>query len=143
MNATLIRTSTSDQGTHGTLVLDGFVRPTLELPWRNNERNVSCIPCGVYRCTQVHSQKFGMVYHISNVPNRSWILIHLGNWAGDTSEGWKSDVEGCILIGTERGEMEGQNAVIHSRYALEEFMFFMEHTDYETFWLEVTQQIWR
>ena len=42
----LLRTTTSDQGTEGFLVTDGFNCRTLELPWKNNKRSISCIPEG-------------------------------------------------------------------------------------------------
>jgi hypothetical protein len=31
--------------------------------------------------------------HVTNVPNFTWILIHIGNWEKDT--------KGCLLVGTE------------------------------------------
>jgi hypothetical protein len=34
----LLRTRTSDQGTEGMLITDGFMCKTLELPWRENHQ---------------------------------------------------------------------------------------------------------
>lgn len=100
---------------------------TLELPWRENRRGVSCIPCGVYDALYEDTRKvIGGVcrwYHLRDVPDRGGILIHPGNFAGDVREGFASDVRGCILIGrdrgvlTPRGHARAQRCVLHSRDA--------------------------
>lgn len=66
---------------------------TLELPYRDNKQQVSSIPSGSYQMKISNSPKFGTVYKILNVLNRSNILIHKGNYASDT--------QGCILLGQE------------------------------------------
>lgn len=129
MKATLVRTSTSDQGTHGVLVFDGFTCHTLELPWRDNERNISCIPTGHYRCSEVDSPKFGKAYQIHDVPERSHILFHRGNWA--------SEVKGCILLGSARTIMANQEAVLQSKITMDQFH---EHLDHRDFDLTIMQQ---
>ena len=58
------------------------------------------------------------MYEVKDVPGRTAILIHAGNFAGDTTRGLRSDVQGCILLGMGRGEIEGQPAVTLSRAAL-------------------------
>ncbi len=63
----------------------------LELPDRNNQRNISRIPSGTYSCILRWSEKYNWHYHIKNVPNRSLILMHFGNYYTDT--------RGCILVG--------------------------------------------
>ncbi len=71
---------------------DGVPRMlTLEEPWRNNERKISCIPEGVYTCVPHHGMKFNRVWHLQDVPGRTAILIHSGNST--------ADIEGCILVG--------------------------------------------
>lgn len=120
---TLRREASTDQGTYGVLAVPGgLVLQTLELPWRDNRRQVSCIPAGRYACAITQSPKFGRVYLLQGVPGRSEILIHAGNVAGDVSRGLRSDVQGCILLGRSRGELRGQRAVINSRVAVDEFM---------------------
>ena len=90
----LLRTRTSDQGTEGMLITDGFMCKTLELPWRENQRSISCIPSGEYKVVIRQSPKYGSVYWVTKVPNRSWILIHAGNWSGDTNKGFNSHTKG-------------------------------------------------
>ena len=54
---------------------------TLELPWLDNKRNISCIPEGEYECVRYKSTKRGIVYKVLAVEDRSDILIHIGNYA--------------------------------------------------------------
>lgn len=64
---------------------------TLELPWRENQTSVSCIPEGDYIVQKRFSQKFKHHFHVTNVRDRSYILIHKGNYY--------TDIRGCILVG--------------------------------------------
>lgn len=120
-NVYLLRTRTSDQGTEGMLITDGFMCKTLELPWRENQRSISCIPSGEYKVVIRQSPKYGSVYWVTKVPNRSWILIHAGNWAGDTKKGFKTHVNGCILLGKSHGFLAEQRAVLSSRITVRKF----------------------
>ena len=115
-----------DQGTRGMWITNGIVCNTLELPWRDNEPNISCIPAGEYKVRMRISGKYGEVYHIKDVPNRSYILIHSGNWAGDIKKGFKTHVKGCILLGKSRGLLQGQWAVLNSRITVRKFMLLMQ-----------------
>jgi hypothetical protein len=63
------------------------------------------------------SPKYGRVYEITGVPRRSHILFHQGNFCGDTSMGYRSNVRGCILVGLKRGVLNGQQVVLSSRIA--------------------------
>lgn len=117
----LLRTQTSDQGTKGVLITDGFMCKTLELPWRDNQRSISCIPEGEYNVVIRQSPRYGSVYWITEVPNRSWILIHAGNWAGDVEKGFKTHVNGCVLLGKNHGFLAEQLAVLSSRVTVRKF----------------------
>jgi len=64
---------------------------TLELAWLENKFRISCIPVGIYTVITRTSAKYGKHFHILNVPNRDYILIHHGNYY--------SDILGCILVG--------------------------------------------
>ena len=63
----------------------------MELPWIDNKRRISCIPEGQYKAVKHVSPKFGDCLWIKDVPNRSEILVHKGNYNKDTL--------GCILLG--------------------------------------------
>ena len=111
----LIRISSSDQGTKGLLLVNGsFFCYTLELPWNDNIPNYSCIPPGKYKLERHLFRGRRKCYHLLNVPNRKWILIHNGNVAGDPRKGYKTNVEGCILVGKHFGKLHGQDAVLCS-----------------------------
>jgi hypothetical protein len=110
MNVVLKRTSSDDNGTFGEMSLDGvFLCYTCELPWKDNKTKISCIPEGEYKVTKFISPSKGNVFLLHNVPNRSMIEIHIGNTI--------KDIEGCIIVGTALGEINGLPAVLHSRLA--------------------------
>lgn len=137
----LTRTETSEEGTFGTLTgksTGTFICFTAELPKYAgnpdvlNERRTDCIPTGTYLCKiKTEWSKFGLVYRLENVPNRSEILIHKGNYAGDKTKGFKSDVEGCILLGTKLTTNLGQKVVSGSKVAFDYFMEIMKKEDFE------------
>lgn len=116
---TLTRSASTDQGTPGNIISDcGFTCLSLELPWRGNKENLSCIPIGTYPVTWRYSNVHGMCFHVENVLNRTAIEIHAGNFAGDTTLGFRSDLLGCIAPGLITGVMSGQQVVLQSRLAL-------------------------
>lgn len=131
---TLIRDDTGDEGTFsvGTLT-DGDTKLDawnwIELPWRDNEPDMSCIPPGIYRARIKHSDHFKRdVYLLEGVPDRSFVEMHPANWAGDTSLGLYSDLRGCAAPGIARGELtpprrtSPQRAILQSNRAFEQFM---------------------
>lgn len=110
LKALLLRWKSSEQGTLGTLFAHNFQCRMLELPWRENRPQVSCIPEGVYLVNWYKSPKFGWVYHVEEVSERSGILIHAGNLAGDVTKGFKSHSHGCLLPCGYYGRIDGQTA---------------------------------
>lgn len=118
----LCRLRRGDQGTRGMLFYGDFNCHTIELPWRENKSNISCIPPGEYKCKIRISPRYGKIYWVTKVKDRTYILIHAGNWAGDKSKGYRSNVAGCILLGTRKGLLAGQWAVLNSRVAVRRFM---------------------
>ena len=113
----LVRFATSDEGTRGYIRVGGTEFKIMELPWRDNRRSVSCIPEGVYPCVWGSSPRFGLCYHVLEVPGRSHILFHHGNYAGDVSKGFRSDSNGCILVGYKHGKLNGQRVTLASKPA--------------------------
>ena len=98
---------------------------SLELNWRDNKRQVSCIPAGEYNCVWKASPNFGMCYHVTDVPGRSHILIHAANFAGLVSLGQRADLQGCIAIGMRSGELYGQPALLESKRGVKAFVAAM------------------
>ena len=97
VNLKLVREIFTDKSTIGRLYLnEEYVCDTLENPYINNERNISCIPTGNYdvrlRLARESASRDYLHLLVQEVPNRSYILFHRGNTAKDTL--------GCILVGT-------------------------------------------
>lgn len=96
INLLLLRDTYTEKSTIGELFLnkESFC-DTLELPWRDNQRSVSCIPEGIYkvrlRLPRESATRNYIHLLIKDVPNRDYILLHIGNTAKDT--------RGCILVG--------------------------------------------
>ena len=114
----LQRGAHSEQGTLGRLEAPGLSMFSLELPWYDNAPYYSCVPCGQYICRPYSSAKYKDVYALDNVPGREAILIHIGNWAGDSRLGYITNSLGCILVGLAYGQGRGQLAVFNSATAL-------------------------
>jgi len=77
-------------GTNGDLFVDGvFCSHTIELPWKDNHRGISCIPEGRYPVRKRFSLKRQWHLEVSQVPGRSLILIHAANDA-------LHELQGCI-----------------------------------------------
>ena len=125
-----MRIESDDQGTLGFLYTPGFSCYMLELPWKNNQVNVSCIPVGTYVVKIKKSPKYGVVYWITDVPGRTFIYQHAGNLAGDVSMGFKTDTEGCQLFGRYYGVLQNQRAILNSRFTMNNFMKFTNGKDY-------------
>lgn len=118
----LIRVGSSPRGTFGVL-RHGQVPfcLTLERPWVNNERHVSCIPAGRYRCRRVRSPTFGQTFEVCDVPNRSQVLFHAGNTLEDT--------HGCILVGEEFSGTWEKPMLVSSQRGFRELQHYLAEAD--------------
>ena len=96
VNLLLIRDTFTEKSIVGELFIDGErICDTLELPWRDNQRSISCIPAGQYKVRFRYPRESGTRDYlhllIKDVPNRDYILFHRGNCAKDS--------RGCVLVG--------------------------------------------
>ena len=96
---------------------------SLELPWLDNQRRVSCIPKGSYKAKKHNSPKFGSSLWLQDVPNRSEILVHKGNY--------HTDILGCILIGRFLKDInnDGLIDVVESGKAVKELLAHLKDMD--------------
>ena len=124
--AVLIRLHSTDQGTTGILSCEGFHCFIRELPWRDNIQQKSCIPVGEYVVTWNRSPRFGLCYHVNNVPNRGSILIHAGNYTGNTDKSFRTHSHGCLLPAKRVGILDNQEAGLLSGVALRELIAFFK-----------------
>jgi hypothetical protein len=91
VNLTIKRTY-GDFATTGTCQVGGRSLFTIELPWKDNESGVSCVPEGVYDLVPYESPTHGPTWVLS-APGftRSYCELHSGNWS--------EQLEGCIAFG--------------------------------------------
>ena len=85
-----------------------FEFKTIELPMftitgKTNQVSTNCIPEGTYDITKIYSPTKGQCFMVHDVPGRTAILIHKGNYA----TGKKVDTEGCILVGSHFDDANG------------------------------------
>ncbi len=98
-----------DSWTDGMIFIKGILLcRSIELRWANNERNISCVPEGVYPVVIIQHPKFGECLQINGVKGRSGILVHVANDA-------QKELRGCIApVFSLSGNGKGQ----YSRLAL-------------------------
>ena len=116
-NILLTRLTVNSKQTTGYLIVHDKFKThaqfaTIELPWLNNKPNISCIPPGTYKARKIYSTTFGWCIQILNVPNRTNILLHFGNFYTNT--------KGCILTGNSFAHInqDFQIDIINSRGAI-------------------------
>lgn len=85
----------------------------MELPYQGNQANISCIPVGTYKVVKAISPRYGESFLVKDVPGRSHILIHPGNYNRDT--------KGCILLGAKFLDInrDGLKDITNSRRMVE------------------------
>lgn len=121
MKALLIRSYKQDS-TPGTLFINDdngdellFVE-TLELPWKQNKQNISCVLPRTYIVKKRFTEKFKWHFHLQDVEERTWILIHPGNYT--------RQIQGCILPGLKHKDIDGDGIidVVDSKKAMDKLL---------------------
>jgi len=91
---------------------------TMELPWRENQRSISCIPAGVYDVIKQppKADRPYPYFRFTSVPGRSGILIHKITYV--------SGLKGCIGVGKATQDLNGDGIpdIIRSGEALTELI---------------------
>ena len=72
---------------------------TLELPDKDNQSRVSCIPLGTYTVVKRKSVKFKDHFHVLDVPGRDLILLHNANFV--------RQLLGCVAVGLAHTDIDG------------------------------------
>lgn len=118
LKAVLTRLFDNGKETLGCLSLyDGiqkrFECRSLELPWKNNERQISCIPEGDYWCDPRATPERGNHFIIQGTLPRELILIHTLNTFRQT--------KGCIGVGMDFADIDGDSQldITRSRITLD------------------------
>ena len=134
IKATLTRLSDDGTETTGNLIVtDGsgntiFKSDTLELPYKNNKHDISCIPIGTYSVIKVNATAKIPYQHffLMNVPNRDGICIHRGNY--------NTDVLGCVIVGNNLADInkDGEQDVVNSAITLDKLLLATPNNFYLT-----------
>lgn len=97
---------------------DQMLCKTMELPWKQNQRSISCIPEGIYNVIKQPPKPTRPYpyFRIPNVIGRSGILIHRISYV--------SGLKGCIGVGKQFKDLNGDGApdIIRSGEALAELI---------------------
>ncbi len=127
--------SPGDKQSLGTLVYgksELFVCKSLELPWKNNQNNISCIPTGTYTCIWTRSNRLSTLaghdvftYELSGVPGRLGIRIHSANYF--------FQLLGCIALGDSLKDinLDSQLDTIHSGNTVKKFNELMNKENFQ------------
>jgi len=119
INLLLIRDTFSKVSTLGELFLNGErMCDTLENPWVDNQRNISCIPEGEYPVRLRYPRESGTRDYlhllVQEVPNRDFILVHRGNFPSQT--------QGCLLVGIGTEQDVVHNSVLAMDLLIKEIL---------------------
>lgn len=112
--------------TNFSIALDKFECKTLELSYKLNAPNISCIPKGIYLVKWTWSWKFmRYTYEVQAVPSRSGIRFHPANF-------W-FNLLGCIALGDKYGDLNSDKwaDLINSKVTVAKFEQFLNKRDFQ------------
>ena len=131
MNTLKLERIYHENGTNGRLYFnDTFICHTIELPWKQNQKAISCIPEGKYLLMVAENSRFGVHMYLSGVKDRNFILIHPANDA-------LKELKGCIAPVTDiTGAGKGQGSRKAFNLLMETVIDILESE--EAFYLIIT-----
>jgi len=104
----LLRYNYADTLTQGLFFIDGeYIGDALELAWRDNQHDISCIPEGRYPLEYGIMSDGLKGYRVLNVDERSGIWIHPASNTGQ--------IRGCIGTGIKYGNLLYYNTEVMKR----------------------------
>lgn len=132
--ATVTRVPSDEWQTLGILKCETFIAKTLELAWKENQNNISCIPTGEYICKYSRSNRISaqtgkdyFTYEILNVVNRGGVRIHSANYF--------HQLRGCIALGDKDKSIDldkdGKSDIVHSGATIAAFEKFLNYEDFK------------
>ncbi|MFZ7121799.1 MAG: DUF5675 family protein [Eubacteriaceae bacterium] len=98
---------------------------TLERAWLDNKKNESCIPEGTYKVIPNNTKAHPDSFRLPDVPGRSGILIHSGNYYYHSL--------GCILLGSNLVDLDkdGKPDISNSKKAMDKLYKLVGLNDFE------------
>lgn len=114
---TVTRQASTLDGTPGRLVTSaGFSCDCLELPWKDNQQDISCIMADTYNASLFMSPHFGhLVVRLEDKNGRANVEQHNANLAGEAS-GDVKQLDGCTAVGQGFGKL--QNSLGNMQFAI-------------------------
>ena len=120
-----LRTFTTPDHTLGKLFDDqhNLICYTIEKPYLDNQKDISCVHAGTYDFLPRHSPTQGDTYYLSNPE----LDVTLDDPAGRTFiqwdvANWEHQLLGCIAGGLSMGILDGKTAVMNSSGAKRKLM---------------------
>ena len=101
----------------------------IELPWKQNQHEISCIPEYRYQLIRIDSPKHGDCLQVARVLNRGMVEVHSANYA-------LKELRGCLApVQT----LDSPGVGFSSRRAVQliETLVFPELTNDHTVWLTI------
>jgi hypothetical protein len=86
---------------------------SIERPWLENQRGISCIPTGKYKCVRDNYGRH-QYWRVENVEGRDNIEIHSANRP--------DQLNGCIAFGENWSIMNGNIAITNSKKTLDKLL---------------------
>lgn len=110
-----------------------FKCKSLELPWKDNQRRISCYPTGEYVCEMTMSSRFKkMLYLVKDVEGRDGIRWHSANFF--------TQLAGCTALGDEHKDINHDSKldVIHSGNTMKAFERLLNYKPFKLVVLDLT-----
>ncbi|WP_238130993.1 DUF5675 family protein [Vibrio cincinnatiensis] len=132
----LKRTKQMGETTLGKLTIEGVSKSWFVLepagPDSVTEGSDKRIKAGSYKLHPYSSPKYPSVYELQNVPGRTYILIHAGNYHNDTF--------GCLMPGKTWGSVDKSHYYVgNSKSALKEIFSEIDH--YKNITINISNQL--
>lgn len=93
-----------------------YIGVSLERGWKNNQKNISCVPTGEYPLVLEYSPKFKQdLWELKKVPKRAECKFHAANY-------WY-ELNGCIALGEKVEDInkDGYPDITKSKKTMREF----------------------
>lgn len=123
-----------DIGRFGILSISSQQFASVEQAWRDNVREISCVPLGVYKLVKYASEKYGNTWALENEDlgvavyqkgaMRYACLLHHGNWP--------RNFKGCIGFGEKIAYISGRLGVTNSDSTVNKVLEMLSHEEEHT-----------
>jgi len=139
----LLRRQYFKEGTNSALFINGyFICFMIELPWKDNKKEVSCIPEGEYVLKPRFSERFREHLQVVSVPDRSLILIHPANHSKEELKGCLAPVSQLVGVGkglSSRQAMQRLLSLCHQAFERKESVSLIIKSDHHEYYRKIKE----